>query len=97
MNGEIVKDIVETWQETFTIMCDAIKTGIERGEFRRDIVPEEAAAVFTLLLESRPNMRPDLKILLESHGVSQRKFAKDIGDFIRRMLIDEKDDGKGHL
>jgi TetR/AcrR family transcriptional regulator len=96
-NGEIVKEIVETWHEIFTVMCDAIKKGVDEGAFRRDIVPEEAAAVFTLLLESRPNMRPDLKLLLENHGISERKFAKDVGDFVRRMLIDGGDAGKGQL
>lgn len=88
-NGEIVKEIVETRHEIFTVMCDAIKNGIEEGAFRNDIVPEEAAAVFTLLLESRPNMRPDLKLLLESHGIDQRKFARDVGDFVRHMLIND--------
>ncbi len=89
-NGEIVKEIVEKQHETFTVMCDAIKKGMDEGAFRRDIVPEEAAVVFTLLLESRVNMRTDLKLLLESQGISQRKFAKDIDDFVHHMLIDSE-------
>lgn len=95
-NGEIVKEIVEKQHETFSVMCDAIKKGIGEGAFRRDIVPEEAAAVFTLLLESRPNMRPDLKLLLESHGISERKFARDVGDFVRHMLINDANAGNGN-
>ncbi len=94
-NGEIVKTIVEKQHETFAIMCDAIKKGMDEGAIRHDIVPEEAAAVFTLLLESRPNMRTDLKLLLENHGISERKFAKDIGDFVRHMLIDGENVRKG--
>lgn len=93
-NGDIVKEIVETRHQIFAVMCDAIKKGIDEGAFRRDIVPEEAAAVFTLLLESRPNMRPDLKLLLESQGIDQRKFARDVGDFVRHMFINKEDTGK---
>lgn len=86
-NGDIVQEIVEMRREIFTVMCDAIRNGMDEGAFRSDIVPEEAAAVFTLLLENRPNMRPDLRLLLESQGIDQRKFARDVGDFVHHMLI----------
>jgi AcrR family transcriptional regulator len=86
-NGEIVKEIVETRREIFTAMCNAIKKGMDESIFRRDIVPEEAAAAITLLLESRPNMRPDLRLLLESQEIDQRKFARDVGGYLRHMLM----------
>jgi len=86
-NGEVMKEIIGLRQEIFTIMRDTIKKGIEDGTFRRDADPVEAATIFTMLLESRPNLRPDLKIALEEHGIDQSRFARDIGDFMRHMLI----------
>jgi hypothetical protein len=76
-------------------MCDAIKQGIADGAFRQDVDPVEAATIFTMLLESRPNMRPDLRIALKDHGIDQSRFARDIGDFVRHMLINNENPNKG--
>ena len=86
-NGEVMKEIIGLRHEIFVIMCDAIKKGIADGAFRPDADPVEAATIFTMLLESRPNLRPDLRIALEDHGIDQSRFARDIGDFVRHMLI----------
>lgn len=94
-NAEIMQEIVGLRHEIFVIMRDAIKMGVADGIFRQDIDPVEAATIFTMLLESRPNMRPDLKIALADNGIDESKFARDIGDFVRHMLVDTEKPAKG--
>jgi AcrR family transcriptional regulator len=94
-NGEVIKEIIGLRHDIFVIMCDAIKQGIADGAFRQDVDPVEAATIFTMLLESRPNMRPDLRIALKDHGIDQSRFARDIGDFVRHMLINNENPNKG--
>ncbi|MCD1295295.1 TetR/AcrR family transcriptional regulator [Methanocella sp. CWC-04] len=83
---EDAKEIIMLHHEIFVIMCNSIKEGIDEGMFRPDLDPAEAAIIFTMVLESVPNMRPDLKSVLDSRGIDRSKFSKDIGDFIGNML-----------
>jgi AcrR family transcriptional regulator len=84
--NEIVRQIIELNQGIFILMCDAIRSGIDEGTFRKDLDPEEAAIVFTLLLESVPRMRPDLAKVLEEKGTDSTQFSRDIGNFMGYML-----------
>jgi AcrR family transcriptional regulator len=86
---EVARLIIDLNHEIFVLMCNAIKAGIEEGTFRRDLDPEEAAIVFSLLLESIPRMRPDLEKVLDGKGVGQRTFERDIGDFMGHMLMNK--------
>ncbi|MGA9141663.1 MAG: TetR/AcrR family transcriptional regulator, partial [Methanocella sp.] len=85
-SSEVAEQIVGLNYEIFALMCAAIEAGMGEGAFRSDLDPVEAATVFTLLLESVPRMRPDLAKVLETHGIDQPGFAKDIDDFISHML-----------
>lgn len=85
-SGEVAGHIIELNREIFALICNAIKAGIEEGRFIPELDPEEAAVVFTLLLESVPRMRPDLAAVLDSKSIDQQKFARDVGDFMVLML-----------
>jgi len=87
VNREVVQEIIGLNQEIFSITSDAIKSGIDEGMFRADLDPAEAAAVFTLLLESIPNMRPDLKQMMDSRGIDQLNFSRDLGDYVNHMFL----------
>lgn len=86
MVGEDAKEIVELNREIFSLVCDAISDGISEGVFRKDADPVEAAVIFTLLLESTPGMRLDLRQALESRGTDQQKFARIVEDYLGHML-----------
>lgn len=94
-SNEVAKQILELNYEVFVLLCNAIKSGIADGDFRQGLDPEEAAIVFTLLLESVPRMRPDLAVVLENKGIDQPKFARDIGDLMGFMLAGKDAAGKG--
>ena len=85
-SSEVAGHIIELNREIFCMIRDAIKEGIEEGRFIPELDPEEAAVVFTLLLESVPRMRPDLATVLDDKSISQQKFARDIGEFMVQML-----------
>lgn len=85
-SGEVAGHIIELNREIFVMIRNAIKAGIEEGRFIPELDPEEAAVIFTLLLESVPRMRPDLATVLDSKSIGQQKFARDVGDFMILML-----------
>jgi TetR/AcrR family transcriptional regulator len=89
-SSEVAEQIVGLNHEIFALMSAAIKAGIGEGAFRPDLDPVETAAVFTLLLESVPRMRPDLAKVLEAQGIDQPGFAKDIGDLMCHMLTNKQ-------
>lgn len=94
-NYEVAKQIIELNHEVFVITRDAIKAGIVEGTFRADLNPGEAAVIFTLLLESIPNMRPDLKAVLDGSGIDQLNFSQDLGNYITSMLANKNAGKKG--
>jgi len=85
-SNEVAGQIVALNHEIFVLMCNAIKAGIEEGQFIPELEPGEAAVIFTLLLESVPRMRPDLAMVLDSKSIDRQKFARDVGDFMVLML-----------
>ena len=89
-SSEVAKQIVELNHDIFTLMCASVKAGIEEGAFRPDLDPAEAATVFTLLLESVPRMRSDLAKVLETRGIDQAGFEKDIDDLMGHMLTNKQ-------
>ncbi len=86
-NHEVAKQIIELNNEIFVITRYSISAGIEEGTFRANLDPEEAAVVFTLLLESIPEMRPDLKKALDGKGIDQLNFSRDLGNYINHMFM----------
>ncbi|HMK48167.1 MAG TPA: TetR/AcrR family transcriptional regulator [Methanocella sp.] len=94
VNKEVVQEIIGLNREIFSITTDAVKAGIDEGAFRDDLDPAEAAVVFTLLLESIPNMRPDLKQVMDSRGIDQLNFSRDLGDYVNHMFMNKGGVGK---
>jgi len=87
VNRDVTQEIVSLNQEIFAITAESIKTGISEGIFRSDLDPVESAVVFTLLLESIPEMRPDLKKALDGKGIDQLNFSRDLGNYINHMFM----------
>ncbi len=85
-SSEVARHIVDLNREIFALISNAIRAGIEEGRFIPELDPDEAAVIFTLLLESVPGMRPDLATVLDSKSIGQQKFARDVGDFMVLML-----------
>jgi AcrR family transcriptional regulator len=86
VNNEAAKEIIEINREIFSITCHAIEAGIREGTFRKDLDPVKAAVAFTLLIESIPDMRPDLRKLLETKGIDQPGFSKEIDSYVYQMF-----------
>ena len=85
-NYEVGAQIIGLNWEILAITRDAIEAGMAEGTFRDDLDPDETAVVFTLLIESIPGMRPDLKSVLEGRGIDQPDFSRDLGNYINHML-----------
>ena len=85
--NEIAKEILELRLDTFTITCNAIKSGIDEGLIRRDVDPVEMTVFLTLIVKGLTEMRPDFKKILDNRGISQYQFFVDAADFIHRMLM----------
>lgn len=86
-NYEVARQILALNSEIFTVTRDAIQAGIEEGTFRADLNPDEAAVIFTLLIESIPDMRPDLRNVLDGRGIDQLNFSRDLGNYINQMFL----------
>lgn len=85
--NEDVKEILRLRQDTFTIKCNAIKSGIEEGVIRPDVDPVEMTVFLTMIVKGLTEMRPEVKKILGDHGISQHQFFRDAADSIHRMLL----------
>lgn len=92
--NEVAKEILKLRQDTFTITCNAIKSGIDEGLIRRDIDPVEVTVFLTLIVKGLTEMRPDFKKVLDNRGISQYQFFVDAADFIHRMLMNTENPDK---
>lgn len=86
-NYEVAWQIIDQNREIFAATRAAIKRAVDEGAFRPDLDPAEAAVVFTLLIESIPNMRPDLRAVLDDRGINQLNFSRDLGGYINQMFM----------
>ncbi len=59
--NEVAKEIIKLRQDTFTITCNAINSGINEGLIRRDTDPVEVTVFLTLIIKGLTEMRPDFK------------------------------------
>ena len=84
---EYAKEIVALRREMLAIQSDAIGQGIKEGIVRPDLDPVEAVVIYTLLLQSIPNMRLDLKMALQGQGIDRQRFAGDVHEFMARMIL----------
>lgn len=88
------KEILRLRQDTFILKCNAIKSGIEEGEIRQDVDPIEMTVFLTMIVKGLTEMRPEVKKVLEGHGISQNQFFRDAADSIHRILMNTENGTK---
>jgi len=84
-SGEF-QEVRELFKEIMLIGIDSIQKGRDEGEIRLDVDPTEAAILLSVIYNGKVNMGDWAKELLESRGIDEQKFGKDIGDFFLHML-----------
>lgn len=84
-SGEF-QEVRELFKEIMLIGIDSIEKGRDEGEIRPDVDPTEAAILLSVIYNGKVNMGDWAKELLESRGIDEQKFGKDIGDFFLHML-----------
>lgn len=84
-SGEF-QEVRELFKEIMFIGIDSIQKGRDEGEIRPDVDPTEAAILLSVIYNGKVNMGDWAKELLESRGIDEQKFGKDIGDFFLHML-----------
>lgn len=84
-SGEF-QEVRELFKEIMFIGIDSIEKGRDEGEIRPDVDPTEAAILLSVIYNGKVNMGDWAKELLESRGIDEQKFGKDIGDFFLHML-----------
>jgi AcrR family transcriptional regulator len=84
-SGEF-QEVRELFKEIMFIGIDSIEKGRDEGEIRLDVDPTEAAILLSVIYNGKVNMGDWAKELLESRGIDEEKFGRDIGDFFLHML-----------
>ena len=84
-SGEF-QEVRELFKEIMFIGIDSIEKGRDEGEIRSDVDPIEAAILLSVIYNGKVNMGDWAKELLESRGIDEQKFGKDVGDFFLHML-----------
>lgn len=75
--SEYLREIFELRKNIFFILNDSINLGINEGTIRSDIEPLELAVVLILIYENMDNLRPDVKIVLESQNIGLNEFMEN--------------------
>lgn len=88
--GQYLDEIIILRREMLDILFYAIEQGKKEGSIRPDVNSAEATVLFTLIANNIDNMPPDLRDLLEQHGVDHDTFLSDVGDFIGYMVSNRK-------
>jgi len=89
--NEAAKEIGMISVGLFEITCNTIKAGIADGSIRPDLNPVGAAAILLLIDNSIMNMDPNIKNMIESHGIDYPEFIREISDFKRHMLMNKEE------
>lgn len=86
--SEYLREIFELRKNIFFILNDSINLGINEGTIRSDIEPLELAVVLILIYENMDNLRPDVKIVLESQNIGLNEFMENIGSILSYLTTD---------
>lgn len=86
-SSEEFQEVRELFKEIMLLGIDSIQKGIDDGEIRPDVDPTEAAVLLSVIYNGKVNMGDWAKELLESKGIDEKKFSKDIGDLFLHMLM----------
>ncbi len=85
--GEQVKELIGLRQAIFTAAKSSIAKGIEEGKVRSNVDPTEGAALFILIMEGIPQMRPETRGELGTAGIDYQRFLKDTKKLIGSILV----------
>lgn len=86
-SSEEFQEVRELFKEIMLLGIDSIQKGIDDGEIRHDVDPTEAAVLLSVIYNGKVNMGDWAKELLESKGIDEQRFSKDIGDLFLHMLM----------
>ncbi len=86
-SSEEFQEVRELFKEIMFIGIDSIEKGIAEDDIRPDVDPTEAATLLSVIYNGKVNMGDWAKELLESRGINEQKFTKDIGDLFIHMLV----------
>jgi TetR/AcrR family transcriptional regulator len=86
-SSEEFQEVRELFKEIMFVGIDSIQTGINDGEIRPDVDPVEAAILLSVIFNGKVNMGDWAKEMLESRGIDEQKFTRDIGDLFLHMLM----------
>lgn len=86
------KEVMELLKELILLMSDSIQLGVDDGTIRKDVDPMEAAVLISLVSQSVSNMSCLYKDMLESRGIDEQKFSRDLRGFIHHMLMNKEVD-----
>ncbi len=86
-SSEEFQEVRELFKEIMFIGIDSIQKGINEGEIRPDVDPVEATILLSVIFNGKVNMGDWAKEILESRGIDEQKFTKDIGDLFLHMLV----------
>jgi TetR/AcrR family transcriptional regulator len=89
-SSEEFQEVRELFKEIMFLGIDSIQKGIDGGEIRPDVDPVEAAILLSVIFNGKVNMGDWSKEILESRGIDEQKFTKDIGDLFLHMLMKNK-------
>jgi TetR/AcrR family transcriptional regulator len=86
-SSEEFQEVRELFKEIMFMGIDLIQKGIDEGEIKPDVDPVEAAILLSIIFNGKVNMGDWAKEILESRGIDEQKFTKDIGDLFLYMLM----------
>jgi TetR/AcrR family transcriptional regulator len=86
-SSEEFQEVRELFKEIMFVGIDSIQKGIDDGEIRADVDPVEAAILLSVIFNGKVNMGDWAKEMLQSRGIDEQKFSKDIGDLFLHMLM----------
>jgi TetR/AcrR family transcriptional regulator len=86
-SSEEFQEVRELFRELVFIGIDLIQTGIDEGEIKPDVDPVEAAILLSVIFNGMVNMGDWSEEILESRGIDEQKFARDIGNLFLHMLV----------
>lgn len=84
--SEYIQNIFQLRKKMFILLTNSIDNGIKEGSIRSDIYPMELAFLLVLINENMGNLRPDIKVILESQGIDQDHFVSNVENSLKNMI-----------
>lgn len=85
--SEYLREIFKLRKDIFSILSEAINLGVSEGTLRSDINPLELAVILVLIYENVDNLRPDVKIVLESQSINLNEFVDNVQGILTYLMV----------